>query len=461
MKINLLRPNNTTITLDVSKIDAISGIVDGKFDLYAGSQTYTINSSEYTRVSNVLGTASSGGGGEESGGMEVVYTTERDLTLEPNKYYIFGECSTLNINIGEPTTGGKLNEYRFEFDSGSTPTVLTLPNTVNPSTLNIQEDTKYVISIKNNVLVEVGTQYNDISTFIKYLCNKNITEIVIPEGVTSIPQYMFYQFRSLTKVVLPSTLTDIGNYAFYQCTALSDIDFSNTNLTTIGVYAFSGCTSISSITFPEGFTTINIRAFEGCTALAHVEFPSTLTFIGQYGFVNCSALQSPTFPNSLRTMDAYSFQGCKNFSTITLPNQIPALQVSNFSGCTSLNSITIPTSVTMLAQSCLYGCSALTSLEIPNSVTTIAQIAVQNCASLKEILMYDSVTAITGTNVFAGINTGCRVRILGTNRVIPFMTAIPAAVKFYVDPTMVQAYKTNSAWSARASNIFSLNDYIE
>ena len=37
MKINLLRPNNTTITLDVSKIDAISGIVDGKFELYAGS----------------------------------------------------------------------------------------------------------------------------------------------------------------------------------------------------------------------------------------------------------------------------------------------------------------------------------------------------------------------------------------------------------------------------------------
>ena len=39
------------------------------------------------------------------------------------------------------------------------------------------------------------------------------------------------------------------------------------------------------------------------------------------------------------------------------------------------------------------------------------------------------------------------------------MSGLPAQVKIYVDDSMVQAYKTNSAWSARASYIFPLSEY--
>ena len=73
--------------------------------------------------------------------------------------------------------------------------------------------------------------------------------------------------------------------------------------------------------------------------------------------------------------------------------------------------------------------------------------------------MYDGVVTIGTSNTFQGIKATARVRIYGTTRVIPFMSGLPAQVRIYVDPTMVQAYKTNSAWSARASYIFSLNDY--
>lgn len=72
--------------------------------------------------------------------------------------------------------------------------------------------------------------------------------------------------------------------------------------------------------------------------------------------------------------------------------------------------------------------------------------------------MYDSVISI-GTNAFRSINSGAKIRIYGTTNIIPFLLGCPAAVKFYVDDSMVQTYKTNSAWSARASYIFSLNDY--
>ena len=155
MKITVKRVKQTTLTIDVDKIVSISGVNNGtnSFILFTtdGIQ-HEIVATEYNNLLAVIGTAD-GGGSSEYQGMPVIETTERVITLEPNNYYIFGECATLDISIQEPITNGRLNEYRFEFLSGTTPTVLTLPSTVNPSTLNIQANTKYVISIKNNILI--------------------------------------------------------------------------------------------------------------------------------------------------------------------------------------------------------------------------------------------------------------------------------------------------------------------
>ena len=156
MKITVKRIKQTSLTIDVDKIVSISGINNGtnSFILFTidGVQ-HEIIAEEYNNLLAVIGTAS---GSSEYQGMPVIETAERVITLEPNNYYIFGECATLDISIQEPITNGRLNEYQFEFLSGTTPTVLTLPSTVNPSTLNIQANTKYVISIKNNTLVSTS-----------------------------------------------------------------------------------------------------------------------------------------------------------------------------------------------------------------------------------------------------------------------------------------------------------------
>lgn len=441
MKITVKRVKQTTLTIDVDKIASISGINNGtnSFILFTTDGIeHEIVASEYNNLLAVIGTAGGGGGGSSSEyqGMPVIETTERVITLEPNNYYIFGECATLDISIQEPITNGRLNEYRFEFLSGTTPTVLTLPSTVSPSTLNIQENTKYVISIKNNVLTEEGTPYSDVDAFKRNLYNKTLTEIVIPEGVTSIPPYAFYQQRQLTKITLPSTITEIGTYAFYQCNALTQINL------------------------PEGITTIGAYAFYQCSVLQHIVLPSTLTAILGNAFNGCTILQLPQgIPSSVRQIDGSAFANCKAITSISIPSGITILQGSTFASCTGLNQVTIPNTVLTLGTSCFSTCSTLPHITIPNNVTTIQQQAFDACGALSNIEMYDSVQSLTGTQTFRNIYAYCKVRIYGTTRVIPFLLGCPATVSFYVDDSMVQAYKTNSAWSARASYIFSLNDY--
>lgn len=48
-----------------------------------------------------------------------------------------------------------------------------------------------------------------------------ITNLVIPEGVTSISRYAFYGYRSLTSVTIPSSDTSIGGSAFDGCSGLT------------------------------------------------------------------------------------------------------------------------------------------------------------------------------------------------------------------------------------------------
>ena len=77
-------------------------------------------------------------------------------TIDPNKLYKFGEVSTLNITLGSEIPN-IYNEYMFEFISGSTPTVLTLPETVKwIGSDNIEANKTYQVSIVNNLAVMGG-----------------------------------------------------------------------------------------------------------------------------------------------------------------------------------------------------------------------------------------------------------------------------------------------------------------
>jgi len=68
-----------------------------------------------------------------------------------------------------------------------------------------------------------------------YSC-KNLTRIVIPEGVTSIGYRAFDYCQSLTEVIIPDSVTSIGDYAFDSCAKLEFVELS-VNVTGLGYAA--------------------------------------------------------------------------------------------------------------------------------------------------------------------------------------------------------------------------------
>lgn len=80
-----------------------------------------------------------------------VYST--NYTIKPNKFYIWDEVSSLTITF-EQGKSNEVNEYMFQFTSGSTPTTLSLPSDikwVNDELPIIESNYIYQISILNGL----------------------------------------------------------------------------------------------------------------------------------------------------------------------------------------------------------------------------------------------------------------------------------------------------------------------
>jgi hypothetical protein len=77
--------------------------------------------------------------------------TSDTFDIEPNKMYMFGERTTLTINL-VPGKSGIVNEYMFQFTSGSVATTLNVPLTVTwLKDPDIQTNSIYQVSIENNL----------------------------------------------------------------------------------------------------------------------------------------------------------------------------------------------------------------------------------------------------------------------------------------------------------------------
>lgn len=89
---------------------------------------------------------------------QVIEQTETTVEIQPNVLNVWGTVATLTITLAEadPT---KYNEYMIQFESGASPTTLTLPNTVSWLTeASIEANTTYQISIVNNLGIMEGWQ---------------------------------------------------------------------------------------------------------------------------------------------------------------------------------------------------------------------------------------------------------------------------------------------------------------
>ena len=250
---------------------------------------------------------------------------------------------------------------------------------------------------------------------------KEIYNIVIEQGVTSIGDASFQDCINVTSVIIPDGVVSIGNYAFLDCQYLKSVIIPN-SVVSIGNSAFYNC-SLTSVTIPNSVTCIGKCAFWDCH-LNSVTIPNSMTSIGDDAFYGCR-IKSVTIPNSVTSIGNYAFFECKYLTTIDIPNSVTSIGKGAFAECKNLTSITLPNSITSISDGTFNSCTRLKTIVIPESVTSIGKDVFLDCKNIASLTCEAHVPPSCDNNCFVGVNK---------------------SVTVYVPANSVDAYKNADGW---------------
>ncbi len=250
------------------------------------------------------------------------------------------------------------------------------------------------------------------------------TELMVPDGITSIGDFAFNGFGSLEAVYLGSGLTDIGTGAF------SAMIFYDSDGTTVlpdtaeglrgcafaryGVdkyvkqavegtgnigWSFSGGPDggyleifgtgdmddyatadfqpwgkyrglITEIKVSDGVTHIGDSAFSFCGHASKVTIAPTVTSIGDDAFSYTTELETIAFPEGLTSIGEYAFRH-GGLRSLTVP-KVSSIGHGTFMYCVPMESVIIPDTVTDIGAEAFLGCMNLDNLYVSNGLMTVA-----------------------------------------------------------------------------------------
>ena len=149
---------------------------------------------------------------------------------------------------------------------------------------------------------------DEVTSIPAYMCYgmSNLKSINIPNSVTSIGSSAFSGCSGLEKVIIPNIKnwcsirfsSSTNNPLYYAHHLYSDETTEITNLvipdsvTTIENYTFSGCSGLAEIIIPDSVKSIGKNAFSGCTGIRSVTIPSNVSSMGNSAFAGCSNIRS-------------------------------------------------------------------------------------------------------------------------------------------------------------------------
>ncbi|MHB1150908.1 MAG: leucine-rich repeat domain-containing protein [Eubacteriales bacterium] len=211
--------------------------------------------------------------------------------------------------------------------------------------------------------------------------NSSVEYIELSESISEIGKACFYG-SGLKTIILNDKLKTISSGSFAS-TSISEINIPE-SVTSIGAYSFGGCGSLKSINLSENILNISDGTFSFCENLISINidqsnakycsedgvlFDKEKTILSAYPCGKKETIYE--IPETVKLIANSAFKGNMNLTEIILNNKIEKIKDSAFRECRSLLQIIIPNSVTEIGLDVFYGCESLTDVYIPDSVIRI------------------------------------------------------------------------------------------
>lgn len=313
---------------------------------------------------------------------------------------VFSNCSSLTT-IDIPNTVTSIG-YKA-FNGCSSVTKITIPisvTTIHDYAFSGCNPTELIWNVRNcfsngkmgTSNIESLTIGNEVEVLPRYLAaGSRITQLVIPESVTTIGDYAFSNCQNLTQLVIPESVTTIGDFAFSgtdnlkkliwnakHCTSKGGMTTKSLEDITIGPEveilpdAFAINSQIDHIDIPTSVTSIGGQAFSYCLNLTEITIPESVTSLGPLVFygstnlrrinwnaINCSSELFYSYPTTF---------GCDNVKVIAVGSQVESIGGAVFQGCNNVDSVfSYATTPPAISDACFSGaCYDNATLYVPD-----------------------------------------------------------------------------------------------
>ena len=203
---------------------------------------------------------------------------------------------------------------------------------------DVKEDgvkiTKYT-GKKKKVTVPAKIDGKDVVSVTGF-SSTHVTNVTIPNSVTSIGGGVFRNCKKLKKVKLSKKITTIPREAFWGCNSLTTVNRAD-NVSEVEYRAVTDCgelKSVGNLTLTE----IGYEAFSNCKKLTGTfTLDSTIEKIQSGSFNNCKKLAF-RIPDKDLKVGEFAFAGCPNISGKYIS---PDVSASAYAGCTNIDTVTV------------------------------------------------------------------------------------------------------------------------
>ena len=174
-----------------------------------------------------------------------------------------------------------------------------------------------------------------------YLGAEGVSDIVVPDGVTEIPDGLFSGDRYITSVTLGDGVTSIGYGAFSGMWGLSSFTMPD-SVTSLGGAIFQDCEYLKDVTVSRNLGVDQLKNnFQWCFSLEKVNVPDdALNYTTKDGVVYTKDLSElvyvPTaktgslaIPEGVKKLDNNSFESSK-LSSVTFPSTLQEIEKHGF-----------------------------------------------------------------------------------------------------------------------------------
>lgn len=257
-------------------------------------------------------------------------------------------------------------------------------------------ETKTLTISGSGKMKNYGGSSSDVPWWIYY---NEVKSINISEGIKSICDYAFYEYKNITSVILPDSISYIGYKAFFGCSNLREIQLGS-GLIEIYRSAFEGCRSLNNIQLPDKITTISGGAFKDCISLINILIPNSVEIIGE-GDANISgtqfSYQFDVFRGCINLESIFVGENNQNYSSIdgVLFNKDKTKLISYPEGKKTEEYI-IPSTVTKVGAFSFFNAKNLSTLILQEGITKIEGGAFSRCNNLKNINIPKTVEFLEG-----------------------------------------------------------------